>query len=87
MSTSGVGAPRERRELARDLGDECSKGRKCLNLAFDGECRATVNFYVWEAEQAARAFRTDAMFEQVAGLYRAKSTVELVEIAQRVDNA
>jgi heme-degrading monooxygenase HmoA len=53
----------------------------------DAERRAAVNFYVWESEQAARAFYTDAMLEQVAGLYGVKPTLEFVEIAQRVDNA
>jgi hypothetical protein len=46
-----------------------------------------VNFYVWESEQAARAFYTDATLEQVAALYGVKPMLELVEIAQRVDNA
>jgi hypothetical protein len=53
----------------------------------DAERRAAVNFYVWESEQVARRFYTDAMLEQVAGLYGVKPTLEFVEIAQRVDNA
>jgi heme-degrading monooxygenase HmoA len=52
----------------------------------DAERRAAVNFYVWESEQAARRFYTDAMLEQVAGLYGVKPTLEFVEIAQRVEN-
>jgi heme-degrading monooxygenase HmoA len=53
----------------------------------DAERRAAVKFYVWESEQSARSFYTDAMLEQVAGLYGVKPTLEFVEVAQRVDNA
>ena len=56
-------------------------------FTIDAERRAAVNFYVWESEQAARRFYTDAMLEQVAGLYDVKPALEFVEIAQRVDNA
>ncbi len=56
-------------------------------FTIDVERRVAVNFYVWESEQAARAFYTDAMLEQVAGLYGVKPALELVKIARRVDNA
>jgi hypothetical protein len=37
-------------------------------FGINAERRAAVNYYVWESEQAARGFFTDAMREQVTGL-------------------
>jgi hypothetical protein len=56
-------------------------------FTLDAARRTAVNFYVWESEQVARDFYTNAMLEQVAKLYGVKPTLEFVEIAQRVDNA
>jgi hypothetical protein len=48
------------------------------------ERRAT-NFYVWETENAARAFFTDALLERVTGLYGVRPSVEFVQIAALVE--
>jgi hypothetical protein len=50
-----------------------------------GKSEAT-NFYVWESEDAARAFFTDELLERVTGLYGVRPTVEFVEIATLVEN-
>lgn len=44
------------------------------------------NFYVWDSEDAARAFFTDELVERVTGLYGVRPTVEFVEIATLVEN-
>jgi hypothetical protein len=49
--------------------------------------REARNFYVWDSEEAARAFFTDALLERVAGLYGVRPSVEFVEIATLVENA
>lgn len=48
--------------------------------------REAVNFYVWDTEDAARAFFTDQLLERVTGLYGVRPTVEFVQIATLVEN-
>jgi heme-degrading monooxygenase HmoA len=48
--------------------------------------REAVNFYVWDSEEAAKAFFTDALVEGVAGLYGVRPSVEFVQIAILVEN-
>ncbi|MGF6291291.1 hypothetical protein QFZ96_001178 [Paraburkholderia youngii] len=49
--------------------------------------REATNFYVWESEDAAKAFFTDELRERVTGLYGVRPDVELVQIAALVENA
>jgi hypothetical protein len=49
------------------------------------KCEAT-NFYVWDSEDAAKAFFTDQLLERVAGLYGVRPSVEFVQIATLVEN-
>jgi len=44
------------------------------------------NFYVWDSEDAAKAFFTDALLERVTGLYGVRPGVEFVQIAALVEN-
>jgi hypothetical protein len=44
------------------------------------------NFYVWDSEDAAKAFFTDALLERVTGLYGVRPSVEFVQIAALVEN-
>jgi hypothetical protein len=48
--------------------------------------RRAVNFYVWESDDAARDFFTDALVAAVTGLYGVRPTVEFVQIAALVEN-
>jgi heme-degrading monooxygenase HmoA len=48
--------------------------------------REAANFYVWDSEDAAKAFFTDQLLEQVAGLYGVRPGVEFVQIAALVEN-
>ena len=48
--------------------------------------REATNFYVWESEEAAKAFFTDELLNRVTGLYSARPTVEFVQIATLVEN-
>ena len=48
--------------------------------------REAANFYIWESEEAARAFFTDRLLERVTGLYGVRPTVEFVRIAALVEN-
>src|SRR5215469_1632777 len=49
--------------------------------------REAVNFYIWDSEEAAKAFFTDAILERVTGLYGVRPSVEFVQIAALVENA
>jgi heme-degrading monooxygenase HmoA len=48
--------------------------------------REATNFYVWESEDAAKAFFTDELLDRVTGLYGVRPTVEFVQIATLVEN-
>jgi hypothetical protein len=48
--------------------------------------REAVNFYVWDSEDAAKAFFTDALLERISGLYGVRPEVEFVQIATLVEN-
>ena len=48
--------------------------------------REATNFYVWESEDAAKAFFTDELLKRVTGLYGVRPTVEFVQIATLVEN-
>ena len=48
--------------------------------------REATNFYVWESEDAAKAFFTAELLERVTGLYGVRPTVEFVQIAALVEN-
>ena len=49
--------------------------------------REATNFYIWNSEDAAKAFFTDALVERITGLYGVRPGVEFVEIATLVENA
>jgi len=49
--------------------------------------REATNFYVWDSEDAARAFFTDALLERVTALYGVRPSIEFVRIATLVENA
>jgi hypothetical protein len=48
--------------------------------------REATNFYVWDSEDAAKAFFTEKLLEQVTGLYGVRPSVEFVQIATLVEN-
>ncbi|AKV01365.1 hypothetical protein AKJ09_08028 [Labilithrix luteola] len=49
--------------------------------------REATNFYVWESEDAAKAFFTDEVLARVTDLYGVRPSVEFVQIASLVENA
>ena len=61
-------------------------GLRSKAFALDSGKREAVNFYVWDSEDAAKAFFTDQLLEQVAGLYGVRPGVEFVQIAALVEN-
>ena len=49
--------------------------------------REALNFYVWDSEEAARSFFSDALLAGVASLYCVRPSVDFVQIAALVENA
>lgn len=48
--------------------------------------REAANFYVWDSEDAAKAFFTEQLLDRLAGLYGVRPSVEFVQIATLVEN-
>jgi hypothetical protein len=59
---------------------------KMKAFTLNGPGREATNFYIWESEDAARAFFTHETVERISGLYGAPATVDFVEIAALVEN-
>jgi hypothetical protein len=55
-------------------------------FTLDDTARRAVNFYVWETEQAARGFFSEATLAWVTGVYGVRPTLGFVAIAARVEN-
>ena len=56
-------------------------------FTIDDENRRARNVYLWESEEAARAFFTPMLAERIAGLYGVAPRIEFAEVAVLVDNA
>ena len=65
---------------------EWMPGLRSKAFTIHSETREAVNFYVWESEDAAKAFFTDELRERVTGLYGVRPDVKFVEIAALVEN-
>ena len=61
-------------------------GLRSKAFTFSSESGEATNFYVWESEDAAKAFFTDELLERVSGLYGVRPTVEFVQVAALVEN-
>src|ERR1700704_827271 len=79
------GAVRKIAETAR-VKFEGMPGLRSKAFTLNSEKREAVNFYVWDSEDAAKAFFTDELVERVAGLYGVRPSVEFVQIATFVEN-
>ncbi len=62
-------------------------GLRSKAFMINAEKREATNFYIWDSEDAARAFFTDALLERITGLYGVRPAIEFVQIATLVDNA
>ena len=62
-------------------------GLRSKAFTMNPDKREATNFYVWDAEDAAKAFFTDALLERITTLYGVRPDVEFVQIATLVENA
>jgi hypothetical protein len=49
--------------------------------------REATNFYVWDSEDAGKAFFSEELLERLTALYGVRPAVEFVQIATLVENA
>src|ERR1044071_4817298 len=61
-------------------------GLRSKAFTVNSKTREATNFYVWESEEAAKGFFTDALLERVTGLYGVRPSVEFVQIVTLVEN-
>jgi hypothetical protein len=61
-------------------------GLRSKAFTWDPQSGEATNVYVWESEDAARAFFTPELGERVTGLYGVAPEIRFVEIAALVDN-
>jgi heme-degrading monooxygenase HmoA len=61
-------------------------GLRSKAFTVNAEKREATNFYVWDSDEAARAFFTTALLDRVTGLYGVRPNVDFVQIAALVDN-
>src|SRR5215469_10282430 len=62
-------------------------GLRSKAFTVNSEKREARNFYVWDSEEAAKAFFTGALLERLTSLYGVRPSVEFVQIATLVENA
>jgi len=62
-------------------------GLRSKAFTVNSKKREATSFYIWDSEDAATAFFTDALLERVTGLYGVRPSVEFVQIAALVENA
>jgi heme-degrading monooxygenase HmoA len=61
-------------------------GLRSKAFTVNADAREAVNVYVWDSEDAARAFFNDELVQRVTGLYGVRPSIAFVEIAVLVDN-
>jgi heme-degrading monooxygenase HmoA len=66
---------------------EGMQGLRSKTFTFSSAKREAMNFYLWDSEDAARAFFNEQLIERITGLYGVRPTVDFVQIAAFVDNA
>jgi heme-degrading monooxygenase HmoA len=77
---------REIAELARPRF-EGMPGLRSKTFTLNPNADQAVNVYVWDSEQAARAFFNEELLQRVTLLYGVRPSIAFVEIAALVDNA
>src|SRR5690348_13397798 len=61
-------------------------GLRSKAFTVNSEKREAMNVYIWDAENAAKAFFTDSLLDRVTDLYGVRPDVEFVQVATLVEN-
>jgi hypothetical protein len=62
-------------------------GLRSKTFTINASAREAANFYVWDSDDAAKWFFTDALLAGVTSLYGVRPSVDFVQIAALVENA
>src|SRR5262249_6101924 len=60
-------------------------GLRSKAFTIDPVNREALNFYVWQSEEAAKAFFSPQLIDRVGGLYGVRPTLQFVEVAALVE--
>ena len=61
-------------------------GLRSKAFTIDPGNREALNFYVWESEEAAKAFFSQQLMDRVTELYGVRPAVQFVDVAVLVEN-
>lgn len=61
-------------------------GLRSKAFTVNPEKREAINFYIWDSEEAAKAFFTDEQVDRIAGHYKVRPVLDFVHIAALVEN-
>jgi len=61
-------------------------GLRSKTFTIDAVSREALNFYVWESEDAAKAFFSPQLLDRVTELYGVRPAVQFLEVAALVEN-
>jgi hypothetical protein len=81
------------RERIEKIADEARgrfegmPGLRFKAFTVDDEHHRAVNFYLWDDEDAARAFFSPELAEMISGLYGTAPSIVFLDVATVVDNA
>jgi hypothetical protein len=65
---------------------EGMRGLRSKAFTIDPVNREALNFYVWDSEEAAKAFFSQQLIDRVTELYGVRPDVQFVELAALVEN-
>src|SRR5262245_60151327 len=61
-------------------------GLRSKAFTIDSERQEALNFYVWDSEEAARAFFSEQLVARVTEIYGVKPSVQFLDLAALVEN-
>jgi len=61
-------------------------GLRSKTFTCNSETREAINFYLWDSDEAAKAFFNEELVRRITGLYGVRPSIAFVELAALVDN-
>ena len=85
FGAAGENAVRQVAEAARPMFENLP-GLRSKVFTVDPAAGEGVNFYLWETEEAGRAFFTPEMIDRISEAYGARPTVAFLQIVAVINN-
>jgi len=61
-------------------------GLRSKTFTINAASREVINFYVWDSDEAAKAFFTDDRLEKITTVYGLRPRIDFVHVAALVEN-